>query len=76
MKIWATEFGTDLGWVGSSEQKVADQLTEAMHLWRSYSWAGALMVYSYRQDIEGFNLVRPDWSPRAAWYAYQSAPKT
>ena len=76
MKIWATEFGTDLGWVGGSEQKVAGQLTEAMSLWRSYSWAGALMVYSYRQDIEGFNLVRPDWSPRAAWHAYRSAPKS
>jgi len=76
MKIWGTEFGTDLAWVGGSENEQAAQIADAMRLWRTYSWAGGLMIYSYRQDIEGFNLVRPDWTPRAAWYAYQSSPKT
>jgi hypothetical protein len=75
-KIWATEFGTDLAWVGGSETAQASQISEAMRLWRSYSWAGGLMVYSYHQDIEGFNLVRSDWTQRPAWYAYQSVPKT
>ncbi len=75
-KIWATEFGTDLAWVGGSESAQASQISDAMRLWRSYSWAGGLMVYSYHQDIDGFNLVRSDWTQRQAWYAYQSAPKT
>lgn len=76
MKIWGTEFGTDLAWVGGSEEQQAGQIAEAMRIWRTYSWAAGLMVYSYKQDIEGFNLVRPDWTPRAAWYAYRSSPKT
>ena len=75
-KIWATEFGTDLAWVGGSESKQASQLSDAMRMWRGYSWAAGLMVYSYNQDIEGFNLVRPDGLPRPAWLTYQSAPKT
>lgn len=76
MQIWATEFGADLAWVGGSEENVAGQLAEAMRLWRSYSWAAGLMVYSYKQDLEGFNLVGSDWTQRPAWYAYQSAQKT
>lgn len=75
-KIWATEFGTDLAWVGGSESKQASQLSDAMRMWRGYSWAAGLMVYSYNQDIEGFNLVRPDGLPRPAWLTYQAAPKT
>jgi hypothetical protein len=76
MKIWGTEFGTDLAWVGGSEVRQADQIAEAMRVWRTYSWAAGLMIYSYKQDLEGFNLVRPDWTPRLAWTAYQSSPKT
>jgi hypothetical protein len=33
------------------------------------------MVYSYRQTLEGYNLVRPDWSPRPAWHAFRAARK-
>jgi hypothetical protein len=72
-KIWATEFGSEANRIG--EQTQADQLGAAMRLWLTYPWAGELMVYSYKQALEGFNLVRPDWSPRPAWYAFQSAPK-
>jgi hypothetical protein len=46
-----------------------------MNAWLTYPWAGQFMVYSYKQALEGYNLVRSDWSPRPAWYAFQSAPK-
>ena len=72
-KIWATEFGSEANQIG--EQAQADQLAAGMRLWLTYPWAGELMVYSYKQALEGFNLVRSDWSPRPAWYAYQSAGK-
>ncbi len=74
-QIWATEFGTDLGWVGGSQSAQAQHMTDAFNLWRSYPWAGPLMVYSYRQNLGGFNLVNADWSPRAAWYAYKDAAR-
>jgi hypothetical protein len=73
-KIWATEFGAEADRIG--EQAQADQLAAAMRIWLTYPWAGELMVYSYKQALEGFNLVRPDWSPRPAWYAFQSARKS
>ena len=74
-KIWATEFGTDLKWVGNSQSAQAQQITDGMNLWRTYPWAGGMMVYAYHQTLGGFDLVNSDWSPRAAWYAYQAAPK-
>ncbi len=75
-KIWGTEFGTDLDWVGGSQTAQAQQMTDAMNLWRTYSWAGPLMAFAYRQSIDGFNLVNPDWTPRSVWHAYKAAPKT
>ena len=74
-KIWATEFGTDLAWVGGSEARQASQLEAAMRTWRGYDWAAGFMVYSYKQNLEGFNLVGPDWTPRPAWYSFQSVAK-
>ena len=72
-KIWATEFGSQADHIGESEQ--AAQLAKGLQLWLGYPWAGHLMVYSYKQSLEGYNLVRPDWSPRPAWFAFQNAPK-
>ncbi len=74
-KIWATEFGTDLSWVSGDEQQQARNLTDAFRLWLTYPWAGALMYFSYKQNLEGHNLVRPDWSPRPVWHAFKAAPK-
>lgn len=71
--IWATEFGSEADKLG--EQGQAAQIADAMRRWRTYPWAGRLMVYSYRQSLEGFNLVRMDWSPRPAWYAFQAAAR-
>jgi hypothetical protein len=75
-KIWGTEFGTDLSWVGGSQTTQAQQMTDAMNLWRSYPWAAGLMAFAYNQSIDGFDLVNSDWTPRPAWYAYKAAPKT
>ena len=41
------------------EQTQADQLAAGIRLWLATPWAGELMVYSYKQALEGFNLVRP-----------------
>lgn len=71
--IWATEFGSEADKLG--EQAQAAQIDDAMRLWRTYPWAGQLMVFAYKQTLEGFNLVRLDWSPRPAWYAFQSAAR-
>jgi hypothetical protein len=75
-KIWATESGSDLVKDdGGDETRQATHLATAMKAWLTYPWAGQFMVYSYKQALEGYNLVRSDWSPRPAWYAFQSAPK-
>jgi hypothetical protein len=53
-RIWATEWGTFTnGPIGDAvsvqtEQGQADHLATAMAVWRTYSWAGPLMVYEYR----------------------------
>lgn len=75
-QIWATEFGTHLAWVARRESTQAAYLTDAFTTWLSYPWAGQLMYYSYKQPLGGYDLVRTDWSPRAAWRAYRTAPKS
>ena len=74
-KIWGTEFGTDVAWVNNSEDAQAKQLTDAFRIWLTYSWAGDLMYYAYKQELPGFNLMRSDWSARPSWYAFKAAPK-
>jgi polysaccharide biosynthesis protein PslG len=69
-QIWATEWGARIGAVDEDTQ--AGMLSAAYALFGSYSWAGPLFVYTYR-DTESFGLVRGDRSPRPAWYAYQEA---
>jgi polysaccharide biosynthesis protein PslG len=71
-QIWATEWGAKVGSV--DEEAQARALARAYALFRSYSWAGPLFVYSYR-DEDSFGLVRGDWSRRPAWYAFRSAAR-
>lgn len=71
--IWATEWGARIGPVDEDTQ--ADMLSRAYGLFGSYSWAGPLFTYTYR-DYDSFGLVRSDWSPRPAWYAYQAAAQS
>ena len=69
-QLWATEWGAKIGSV--DEQGQASALARAYELFGSYSWAGPLFAYSYRDD-DSFGLVREDWSRRPAWYAYRAA---
>jgi len=68
--IWATEWGARIGSVDEDAQ--AAMLARAYELFGSYSWAGPLFTYTYR-DADSFGLVRSDWSVRPAWYAYYAA---
>lgn len=67
-QIWATEYGSPAT-IGEAQQ--AELLRQAFQLWPTYDWAGPLFYYAYRDSLEHYNLVRPDWSPRPAWFAYR-----
>ncbi|MDQ3821840.1 MAG: cellulase family glycosylhydrolase [Actinomycetota bacterium] len=69
-RIWGTEFGSSAAGVGEETQ--ARFVADAIRIWRTYPWAAGLMIYSYRSPDDGqFNLVRRDWTRRAAWDAYR-----
>lgn len=83
-KIWATEWGAPTngpsgsGYVSESTQ--AAQVAQAFKLWSSYTWAGPLFVYDFRDDGTStstkenfFGLLRNDWSQKPAFAAYKSA---
>ncbi len=66
-QMWATEFGfpTNTGDRGISETAQASFITKGAKLWKSYPWAGLLIVYSYQDLSTGgddpennFGLVR------------------
>jgi hypothetical protein len=67
-RIWATEVGCrrSLG-----DTQVASRLAHAFQLWSSYRWAGVLAWFTY-WDPNQYGLVNDDWTPRPAWYAYQT----
>jgi polysaccharide biosynthesis protein PslG len=67
-RIWATEYGSP---ATSGEAEQARLLQEALELWPTYEWSGPLLYYAYKDALESYNLVRPDWSPRAAWFVYR-----
>lgn len=74
-KIWATETGSQVGVTWdccgtTTEQRQAELLKEAFDLWRSYPWAGGLMIYNYNGE-GGWSLTRDDWSPRPVWHAFR-----
>lgn len=68
--VWATEWGARIGSV--DEETQAAMLTQAYGLFGSYPWAGPLFVYTYR-NADSFGLLRSDYSPRPAWFAYRDA---
>jgi hypothetical protein len=49
-------------------------MTQAMLAWKGFAWAGPLLTFNL-WDTHGsiFGLLRSDWSPRPAWFAYQAA---
>jgi hypothetical protein len=83
-RVWGTEFGPTTGGNAShalSEAAGASQVTEAYTLWRGYSWAGPLFVYTQRDlapygaSTDSFNyygMLRNDFSRKPAWDAYRA----
>ena len=69
-RIWATEVGCNATALGESE--CSSRIAEAFRLWQSYPWAGVLCWFTY-WDPNVYGLVDSNWTPRPAWYAFQSA---
>jgi hypothetical protein len=69
-RIWATEVGCNRAVLGDPE--CSARIQEALTLWRSYRWAGALCWFVY-WDPNVYGLVSGDWSRRPEWYAFQRA---
>jgi hypothetical protein len=73
-KIWATEYGNALSWVGGNEKAAATRLKQALALWKTYPWAGPLFVFNlWDAHGSGFGLLRADWSRRPMWFAFRRA---
>ena len=77
-KIWVTEYGTptdgpDPHWYVSEAQQAA-MVTDAMALYKTYSWAGPFFWYTYQDGGTStstsenfFGLVRADGSTKPAY---------
>ncbi len=95
-KIWITEFGAPTGGPGpistitdpnlTNQPYVVDEslqakiLTDALILYKQYSWAGPFFVYTYQDagtdqstNENFFGLVRYDGSPKPAYDAFVTA---
>jgi hypothetical protein len=86
-KIWLTEFGIptngpDPNWF-VSESTQAMQVTDAMNLYKSYSWAGPIFWYTFQDasltdtstNENFFGLVRADGSTKPAFTTLQNIIK-
>lgn len=72
-KIWGTEANMVvqsqcIDGFCATEARQGELIKDAVDAWRSYSWAGVLMLYNY-YGHNGLSFVRSDWSPTPAWYA-------
>jgi hypothetical protein len=81
-QVWATEFGAPTrGGPGAiTEEQQATLVADSYRAFGSYSWAGPLFWYSFRDlGVSGtdreffFGLVRNDFSPKPAYAAFQQA---
>jgi len=82
-QIWATEFGAHTDPAGAgylTEAQQSDHLVRGINLWRSYSWAGPMVLYQLRDrgtdtsDRENFfGLQRADGTEKPAYQAVVSA---
>jgi hypothetical protein len=74
-QIWITEFGAptseDPNAISEADQALL--VTNAYNLFQAYSWSGPLFWFSYKDYTGGnFGLVRPDYSHKPSYKAYQS----
>ena len=76
--IWGTEVGAPTGteWFAVDEATQANWAQDYATLWRSWSFAGPLFYYSLRDrsnnaaaSEDQFGLMRPDYTPKAAYTA-------
>jgi hypothetical protein len=74
-RIWATEFGVPTNGA-HSEAEQSRQVTDAFAMFRSYSWAGPLFWYAYRDagndpndNEDHFGLLRPDGTRKPSYAA-------
>jgi len=82
-QIWATEFGAHTDPAGAgylTEAQQSDHLVRGINLWRSYSWAGPMVLYQLRDrgtdtsDRENFfGLQRADGTEKPAYQAVAAA---
>ncbi|HEU4966144.1 MAG TPA: cellulase family glycosylhydrolase [Candidatus Saccharimonadales bacterium] len=95
-KIWITEYGAPTGGPGPvstnqqpnldahpytvDEARQATLLSDALRLYRTYSWAGPMFYYSYQDagtdpstNENFFGLVSADGTKKAAYSVYASA---
>jgi len=79
-QIWGTEFGTPTGGDGGvTEAAQAQMVRDGYGRWKAWTWAGPLFWYSFR-DLgtdptnreHHFGLVRPDFSAKPSFSAYQA----
>jgi polysaccharide biosynthesis protein PslG len=71
-QLWVTEYGNRIEWLGGDEGAVADRLRLAMSSWRTYPWAGPMLVFNlWNAQGSPFGLLRPDWSKRPSWFAFR-----
>ena len=81
-KVWGTEFGfpTNQGDRGIPESTQAAYIVNGVNVWRSFSWTGPLIFYSY-QDLVGtdtdteahFGMIHTDGSKKPALDAMANA---
>jgi hypothetical protein len=74
-KIWNTEFGSPASKVGEAKQ--AAIATDAVKVWKKYSWAGPFFYMCY-QDMKqspwaGMGLLRDNDTKRPVFTAFQKA---
>ncbi|HTH93043.1 MAG TPA: cellulase family glycosylhydrolase [Candidatus Paceibacterota bacterium] len=81
-QIWITEYGAptngpDSKWYLSEDQQ-SKMVTDTINLYKSYSWAGPLFWYTYRDggtttdtNENFFGLVRNDYSQKPAYQTMQ-----
>jgi len=76
-KIWNTEFGSPASVVGEARQ--ARIATDAVPVWRRYSWAGPFFYMAYKDQTsqpgwhKTLGLIRGDGTRRPVFSAYKSA---
>jgi hypothetical protein len=80
--LWFTEFGwasgpADSEWgysMENNDQAQADYLVQAYQIGKGTGYVAGMVVwnlnhFSYQQALQAFAVVRPDWTPRAAYTA-------